>query len=189
MPCAFTSWPAASQCGFLRFHERRQVGDGLLHHARRFHDLREEHLARAEEIADDAHAVHQRAFDDGERPSELLARFFGVGLDVGVDSLHQRVRQALFDGAVAPLFCLLFGCAFTGACGLELLAEVDEPFGRVGAAIEEDVLDERLQLRVDLLVDLEHAGVDDAHVHAGARWRDRETRRASPRGPCCCRGS
>ena len=45
----------------LRLHERREVGDGLLHHARRLHDLRQEHLARAEQIADDAHAVHQRA--------------------------------------------------------------------------------------------------------------------------------
>ena len=40
----------------LRLHERRQVGDRLLHHARRLHDLRQEHLAGAEQIADDAHA-------------------------------------------------------------------------------------------------------------------------------------
>ena len=57
--------------------------------------------------------------------------------------------------------------ARAGARGLQLLAEVDEALGRVGAAIEQHVLDELPQLRLDLLVDLEHAGVDDAHVHAG----------------------
>ncbi len=30
----------------------------------RFHDLRQEHFARAEQIADDVHAVHERPFDD-----------------------------------------------------------------------------------------------------------------------------
>jgi hypothetical protein len=49
------------------FHEGREVGDGLLHHAGGFDDLGQEHFARAEEIADDAHAVHERAFDDFER--------------------------------------------------------------------------------------------------------------------------
>ena len=43
-----------------------------------------------------------------ERAAEFGAGFFGVDLDVGVDSLHQRVGEALFDGAVAPLFGFLF---------------------------------------------------------------------------------
>ena len=97
-------WPAATMRGLLRLHERRQVGDGLLHHARRLHHLRQEHLAGAEQIADHAHAVHQRAFDHRQRPAEFGARFLGVGIDVGVDALDQGVREALLDGAVAPLF-------------------------------------------------------------------------------------
>ena len=55
-----------------------EVGDGLLHDAGGFDDLREEHLARAEEIADDAHAVHQRAFNDQQRAAEFDAGLFGV---------------------------------------------------------------------------------------------------------------
>jgi hypothetical protein len=35
-----------------------EVGHRLLHHARRFHDLRQEHFAGAKEVADDVHAVH-----------------------------------------------------------------------------------------------------------------------------------
>jgi hypothetical protein len=33
----------------------------FLHHAGGFHHLRQEHLAGAEQVADDVHAVHQRA--------------------------------------------------------------------------------------------------------------------------------
>jgi hypothetical protein len=49
----------------------------------------------------------------------------------------------------------------------ERFAEVDEALGRVGTAVEQHVFDQHFQLGLDLLVDLEHAGVDDAHVHAG----------------------
>ncbi len=108
MPCALTTSPAATMRGLLGLHEGREVGDGLLHDAGGFDHLRQEHFAGAEEIADDAHAVHQRAFDDQERAAELDAGFFGVDLDVGVDALDERVGEALFDGAVAPLFGLLF---------------------------------------------------------------------------------
>ena len=49
---------------FLGGHEGFKVGDGRLHHAGGADDLREEHLSFAEELADDAHAVHQRSFDN-----------------------------------------------------------------------------------------------------------------------------
>ncbi len=55
----------------------------------------------------------------------------------------------------------------TVADALERLAVLDEALGGVGAAVEQHVFDEDLELGLDLLVDLEHAGVDDAHVHAG----------------------
>ena len=45
---------------------------------------------------------------------------------------------------------------------------LDEPLGRVVAPVEDDVLDELEQLRRDVLVHDELAGVDDAHVEAGA---------------------
>ena len=48
------------------------------------------------------------------------------------------------------------------------LGELDQPLGRVGPAVEQHVLDALEQVLGDLLVDLELAGVDDAHVEAGA---------------------
>ena len=48
------------------------------------------------------------------------------------------------------------------------LGDLEEPLGGVGAAVEDDVLDALAQLGVDLVVDDERAGVDDAHVEARA---------------------
>ena len=52
----------------LGLHEGLQVGDGALHRPRALDHLGQEHLAGAEQVADDLHAVHQRALDDVERP-------------------------------------------------------------------------------------------------------------------------
>jgi len=51
---------------------------------------------------------------------------------------------------------------------LHARGELDHPLGRVGPPVEEDVLDPLEQLRRDVLVHGELAGVDDPHVHAGA---------------------
>ena len=45
--------------------------------------------------------------------------------------------------------------------------ELDQPLGRVGPAVEDDVLDVLEQILRDVLVDDQLAGVDDAHVEAG----------------------
>ena len=153
--------------GFFGFHEGREVGYGLLHDAGGFDHLREEHFAGAEEVAYYAHAVHEGAFDDEEWAAELDAGFFGVDLDVGVDAFYEGVGEALFYGAVAPLFGLLFAGDFAYAGGFEGFAEVYEALGGVGAAVEEDVFNQYFKFRLYLFVDFEHAGVDDAHVHAG----------------------
>ena len=99
----------------------------------------------------------------------LRARLLGVRVDVSVDALHEGVREPLLHRGFAPLlFFLAVARGGPAARGLELLAEVDEALGRVRTAVEKHVFDEDPQLRIDLLVDLEHPGVDDAHVHAGA---------------------
>ncbi len=103
-------------------------------------------LPRSEEVADHAHAGHHWAFDDQQGTAELDAGFFGVDLDVGVDSLYECVREPLFDGAVAPFFSLLFadGCA----CAFEMAANsfylTGAPRSGVGTAVEQDVFNEQL---------------------------------------------
>ncbi|HEY8965237.1 MAG TPA: hypothetical protein VIM58_02265, partial [Candidatus Methylacidiphilales bacterium] len=66
----------SSQFRLLRFHERRQVRDRLLHHACGLDDLRQKHLACAKEVTHNAHACHQRAFNHGKGAPKLLPRLF-----------------------------------------------------------------------------------------------------------------
>ena len=80
------------------FHERDQMSDGFLHHASGFDDLRQEHLAGAEQVTHGRHAVHQRTLDDVQRTriQVLVATsFFRVVHHVLIDTLDQGVAQAL----------------------------------------------------------------------------------------------
>ena len=86
----------------LRLHERLQVGDGALHRPRALHHLREEHLPRAEEVADDAHPGHERPLDHVQRPLVQLSRLLDVLLDVLDDPVHERMLEPLVDGLLAP---------------------------------------------------------------------------------------
>ena len=147
----------------LRLEKRRQVGDRLLHHPGALDHLRQEHLARAEEVADDVHARHERALDHRQRPAVLLPGLLGVLLDERVDAPHEGVRQPLLDRALPP------GVLDRRPLLLRLhrLREGDQPLGGVGPAVQQHVLDPLQQVLRDLLVDRELAGVDDAHVEAG----------------------
>ena len=80
----------------------KKVGDGALHRARHFHDLRQEHPARAEEVTTIRIPLHQRALDHVERALAAVAARLGVLLDEVHDAVHERVRQALLDGRLAP---------------------------------------------------------------------------------------
>ena len=59
--------------GLFRLHIGQELRHRLLHDAGGLDDLRQEHLAGAEQVADDVHARHQRAFDDVERALGLQA--------------------------------------------------------------------------------------------------------------------
>jgi len=143
------------------------VGDGLLHHARRLHDLRKEHLAGPEEVADHVHPVHQGPLDDLDgAPAaglDLASQLLGVSLDVIGHALDQRMGDPLADRQVAPL----------GDRGLDDLAlavvrlgDLEQALGGVGATVQDHVLDAGAQLGLDLVVHDQRTGVDDAHVEA-----------------------
>ena len=80
--------------------KRNQVRHGLLHHPRGFHHLRQKHFARAKQIADDIHAIHQRAFNYMDRAPTGLhqfeAHFFGVFGNPLRNAMHQSVSEAFF---------------------------------------------------------------------------------------------
>ena len=148
--------------GLLLLHERLQVGDRLLHGARRLHHLRQEHLAAAEQVADDLHAVHQRALDHLERAVVGLAGLLGVVLDVVDDAVHQRVREAILHRGLPPGEVVLA----LEPSALDRLGEDHHAFGGVRAPVEDDVLDVLEHVLGDVRVDLELPRVHDGHVQA-----------------------
>ena len=87
-------------------------------------------------------------------------RLLGVGLDEVDDPVHERVLEPLADRRVAPGEIELA----PHPCAADSLGELDEPLGRVGAAVEDHVLDPLEQLGLDVLVDRELTGVDDPDV-------------------------
>ncbi len=145
------------------FHERQEVSDGFLHHPRALDDLRQEHFARAEQVADNVHAGHERSFDDGQWAAKFLARLFGIQVNVIHDAFDQGVAEAFLDRSLAPLVFLDLGLVrlFDG------LGEFDQPFGGVRPAVEQHVLNQCEQVPGDLFVHCQHAGVDDAQVQPG----------------------
>ena len=74
------------------------------------------------------------------------------------------MREARFDRALTPreiAFLLL-------RLARHRLRELQQPLGRVGSAVEDEVLDPLEQICRDVLVHHQLPGVHDAHVHAGA---------------------
>ena len=53
--------------------------------------------------------------------------------------------------------------------GADGVGDGEKSLGGVGTAVEDDVLDGVAEVEGDVLIDAELPGVDDAHVHAGAR--------------------
>mmetsp|Transcript_2679 Transcript_2679/g.6394 ORF Transcript_2679/g.6394 Transcript_2679/m.6394 type:complete len:486 (+) Transcript_2679:349-1806(+) len=90
-------WVLLNHALLLLLHEGKQVRHSLLHHTGALDHLRQEHLARAKEIADDVHAGHEGALDDVERPRVVLAGLLSVNFNELVDALDEAVRQALVD--------------------------------------------------------------------------------------------
>ncbi len=143
------------------------MGHRLLHDARALHHLRQEHLALAEEVADDIHAGHQRAFDHVQRPPAFgahgLPGFLGIGGDEFGDAVHQGVAEAFVDAAGAPG---QFG-AVVARRALGGLGDLDQALASVRAPVQHHVLDAFAQAWLQVVVDTHHARVDDAHVQTG----------------------
>ena len=71
----------------------------------------------------------------------------------------------LSTGSLAPAEVVRLRFFRAGAA--EPFGHGEHALGRVGAAVQDHVLAGLAQFRVDLVIDRELAGVDDAHVHAG----------------------
>ena len=122
--------------GLFGLHEGQQVRHRLLHGARALHHLGQEHLARAEEIADHAHAGHERPLDDVDGLAQLQPGLFHVRDDEVGDAVDQGVREPLLDGVFAPAQILGALLAFA----FDLSGDLDQALGGVGPAVPDHVL-------------------------------------------------
>ena len=156
---------------FLSLDVREQMRDRFFHNARRFHDLRQEHFARPEQVANDIHAVHQRAFDNLDRPAtsrlDRQSRFFGVVDNMRINALDQGMLKPLLDLPAAPFGLGLFLRYIRTAI---FLGQGDEALGGIGVAVEDHIFARHPQFRIDIVIDIQLTCVNDRHVQAG---RDR----------------
>ena len=96
--------------------------------------------------------------------SKRGAAFFGIGDDEIGDALDQRVREPRFDRQLAPG---KVGPGVLGLAFLDRLREFDQRFAGLRRFVEHDVFHFLAQRRVEVVVDADHAGVDDAHRQPG----------------------
>src|SRR5215213_3438017 len=150
---------------FLLLDKRYEVGDGLLHHAGALYHLRQKHLARPEQVPDHVHPVHEGTFYDVQRTLGLLPRLLCVLLHELGYTLDERVLEPPIDRPAPPFLILLVYLRVVPIA--ILLCQGEQPLGRVGAAIEDNVFDGLPQIFVYLVVDRELACVHDAHGQAG----------------------
>ena len=100
-----------------------------------------------------------------QRPLVLLAGLLDVGVDVVDDAVDQGVLEPLLDRRRRARPASL-ASSFLPFCLTVSANSISRSVG-VGPAVEQHVLDVLEQVLGDLLVDLELAGVDDAHVEPG----------------------
>ena len=73
-------------------------------------------------------------------------------------------RQPLLDRPFAPGEIGFLGLLLLAA---EFFRQRQQPLGRAGVAVEDDVLAGLAQFGIDVVIDDHLPGIDDAHVHAG----------------------
>ena len=105
----------------------------------------------------------------GRPPAALICcqALLGVLDDEVGDAVHQRVRRAARrPSSAARRAAPGEPRRVVARRALGALGDLDQALAGVLAAVEHHVLDPLAQLRVEVVVDADHAGVDDAHVHA-----------------------
>ena len=125
----------------------------------------------AKQITHDIHAGHQRPLNHFKRSAaagqHLLVCLFGIGGDEVGDAVNHGMAQALRHanrslGTAAPLEF----AALVTRCPPGRFCDLHQPLASVCPAVKHHVFNPLAQFGRELVIDPNHAGVDDAHVHA-----------------------
>ena len=93
--------------------------------------------------------------------AEFEPRLLGVLDDELVDAVDERVHDPFVDGQLAPGVVCLAADTLVVAVSLR---DLEQALGRIRTPVENHILDSLAELRLDLLVQSELAGVDDRHI-------------------------
>ena len=151
----------------ILFHIRLEEGYRFAHYLGGLDHLGEEHFSRAETLAYAGHSVHQRPFNELYRRPAGTQQFLEVSLQACAASRHEGPGNPLLRRDV--LFLPGLG-ALAGGCrrplGAHRRGQFEQPLARFRVGVENHVFDALEQLRLDAVVDLQHSGIDDAHIQA-----------------------
>ena len=114
--------PASASMKGIRWATACFITPGGLYH------LGQEHLARAEQVADHVHPVHQGAFDDVQRARDRQPRLLRVRHHELRHAVHQGVLEPLGDGGFAPA---QVHHPLRALVALVLWGQIDQPLGGV----------------------------------------------------------
>ena len=140
-------------------HERFENIHGVSHDLRRFHHLRQEHLAFAEEGSDGFHARHQRAFNDRKGSSVFIQSLLKVGFEVFRAAFDESGLEAFCNRCCcAVVLCIFISLQIVLLSGLSghLSRQLHQSLRCLRVGIEYYILHALEQLRLDFVIDLKH---------------------------------
>ena len=148
----------------MLFYLRLKNVYSQLHYLGRLHHLWQEHLALAKHLTHFLHARHKGPLDNLHGVAVRLGQCFGdILTQIVAYTLGQSMRQALFYGLAAPVVGL-HGLLFARCLSLYLLGQVNELFGGTRRFVKYYVLHGPQQVGFYVVIHLQHAWINDAHV-------------------------
>ena len=150
----------------IGLHVRLQHRHRLLHYPGGFDHLRQEHLSCTEQFSDLLHAGHQRPFDYLDGSSAGREAFQHVLLQMVRPALDQSLGQPVLHRNRTPV---LNHChsILHGLFRRDFLSFGDQPFRSVRPPVQYHILGLFQQVRLDFIVNLKHARIDNSHIQAG----------------------
>ena len=159
---------------FLCLDMRLEDRNRRFHRTCGLHNLRQEHLAPAEEFANKVHTVHQRTLNNVHRMRILQQSLVNIRLQELGDALLQRILQTLLNRLFSPFRSrrlLHRSTASLGSClgciclRLDFGCQLDKIIGSTLSAVQHHVLDEFKLFFRYLVVIHSRFGIYDTEVH------------------------
>ena len=158
----FTIFPGTF---FLYGNIGLQNSNGLFHGTSGFYHLRKKHFSFTEKFSYSVHSIHQRPFDDFYSVTVCRQGF----MQVGIESVDRAFDESVFEPFVERHFV-----AYVGLWGMDVLyrfvferfRSFYQPFGCVGASVEDDIFDTGEQFLRNICVCDCRCRIDDGHVHS-----------------------